>query len=84
MPEGVGHIGLMEYPLDSRNEVLFDDVINEPRAVQKKVANHYTDGRQHNISPIYTPNLTMTCQVKLGRIAATLFSTHPPLRDTTI
>lgn len=42
-----------EYPLDSRKVVIFDDVINEPTHVQKKIANHYTDGRQHNISPIY-------------------------------
>lgn len=45
-----------EYPLNSRKvEVLYVVIINEPGAVQKKTCttNHYTDGRQHNIIPIY-------------------------------
>lgn len=32
--------------------MVFDDVINEPGVVQKKVANYYTYGRQHNKSLI--------------------------------
>ena len=33
--------------------VVFDDLINAPDVTQKKIANHFTDGRHHNISPIY-------------------------------
>ena len=42
-----------EYPEGCRKVVIFDDLINAPDAVQKKIANHYTDGRHHQISPIY-------------------------------
>ena len=42
-----------EYPNHSRIMVVFDDLINAPDATQKKIANHFTDGRHHNISPIY-------------------------------
>lgn len=42
-----------EYPNYSRIMVVFDDLINAPDATQKKIANHFTDGRHHNISPIY-------------------------------
>ena len=42
-----------DYPLGNRKIVVFDDVINAPERVQKKIANHWTDGRHHGISPIY-------------------------------
>ena len=42
-----------EYPNYSRIMVVFDDLINAPDVTQKKIANHFTDGRHHNISPIY-------------------------------
>ena len=42
-----------EYSTDNRKIVVFDDVINAPEKIQKKIANHWTDGRHHNISPIY-------------------------------
>ena len=42
-----------EYPNYSRIIVVFDDLINAPDVTQKKIANHFTDGRHHNISPIY-------------------------------
>ena len=42
-----------DYPLGNRKIVVFDDVINAPEKIQKKIANHWTDGRHHNISPIY-------------------------------
>ena len=42
-----------DYPSDNRKIVVFDDVINAPEKIQKKIANHWTDGRQHGISPIY-------------------------------
>ena len=42
-----------DYPPDNRKIVVFDDVINAPERVQNKIANHWTDGRHHGISPIY-------------------------------
>ena len=42
-----------DYPSDNRKIVVFDDVINAPEKIQKKIANHWTDGRHHGISPIY-------------------------------
>ena len=42
-----------EYDSDNRKIVVFDDVINAPEKIQKKIANHWTDGRHHGISPIY-------------------------------
>ena len=42
-----------EYFSDNRKIVVFDDVINAPEKIQKKIANHWTDGRHHGISPIY-------------------------------
>ena len=42
-----------EYAADNRKIVVFDDVINAPEKIQNKIANHWTDGRHHGISPIY-------------------------------
>ena len=42
-----------DYSSDNRKIVVFDDVINAPEKIQKKIANHWTDGRHHGISPIY-------------------------------
>ena len=42
-----------EYPENMRNIVVFDDLVNASNEVQNRIANHYTDGRHHNISPVY-------------------------------
>ena len=42
-----------EYQSGNRKIVVFDDVINAPKKIQNKIANHWTDGRHHGISPIY-------------------------------
>ena len=42
-----------EYFSNNRKIVLFDDAINAPEKIQNKIANHWTDGRHHGISPIY-------------------------------
>ena len=42
-----------EYPSENRKIVVFDDLLNAPEKIQKIIANHWTDGRHHNISPIY-------------------------------
>ena len=41
------------YPSENRKIVVFDDVINAPEKIQNKIADHWTDGRHHGISPIY-------------------------------
>ena len=43
-----------EYPSNDRKVVVFDDLVNAPEKMQNKIANHYTDGRHHGISPIYS------------------------------
>ena len=42
-----------EYQPENRKIVVFDDVITAPEKIQNKIANHWTDGRHHGISPIY-------------------------------
>ena len=42
-----------EYQQDNRKIVVFDDLMNASKPVQNRIANHWTDGRHHQISPIY-------------------------------
>ena len=42
-----------DYPPGNRKIVIFDDLINALSCIQSKIANHFTDGRHHQISPIY-------------------------------
>ena len=42
-----------EYPSENRKIVVFDDLLNATEKIRKNIANHWTDGRHHNISPIY-------------------------------
>ena len=42
-----------EYPNNNRKIVIFDDLVNAPEKIQSKIANHFTDGRHHGISPVY-------------------------------
>ena len=58
-----------EYPNTNRKIVIFDDLVNASEKTQKKIANHFTDGRHHQISPIYisqsyydvNPKLRLNC-----------------------
>ena len=50
-PEKIKNIN--EYFSNNRKIVVFDDVINALEKIQNKIANHWTDGRHHGISPIY-------------------------------
>ena len=42
-----------EYPQENRKVVVFDDLVNAPEKVQKRIADHWTNGRRHTISPVY-------------------------------
>jgi len=42
-----------KYPMKNRKVVVFDDLVNANEKIQNKIANHFTDGRHHKISPIY-------------------------------
>ena len=42
-----------EYPINNRKVIVFDDLVNANEKIQKKIANHFTDGRHHQINPIY-------------------------------
>ena len=42
-----------EYPEGNRKVVIFDDLVKAPENIQSKIANHFMDGRHHQISPIY-------------------------------
>ena len=37
----------------TEKSLFFDDLVNAPDRIQSKIANHWTDGRHHGISPIY-------------------------------
>ena len=58
-----------EYPSNNRKVVVFDDLVNAPDRIQSKIANHWTDGRHHGISPILSFAILLRCsaedQVKL-------------------
>jgi len=41
-----------KYPMNNRKVVVFDDLVNASEKIQNKIANHFTDGRHHKISPI--------------------------------
>lgn len=49
----ISHQWHLRHPLGDRKLVIFDYIINEPAGAQAKIANHFTDGRQHNFSPVY-------------------------------
>ena len=42
-----------EYPNNNRKIVIFDDLVNASDKIQSRIANHFTDGRHHGISPVY-------------------------------
>ena len=58
-----------EYPSNNRKVVVFDDLVNAPDRIQSKIANHWTDGRHHGISPHLSFAILLRCsaedQVKL-------------------
>ena len=70
-----------DYPSDNRKIVVFDDVINATEKIQKKIANHWTDGRHHGISPIYLSQSYYDTPKKL-RLNCSNMILYPPTTQT--
>ena len=66
-----------DYPSDNRKIVIFDDMVNAPEKIQKKIADHWTDGRHHGISPIYLSQSYYDTPQKL-RLNCTNMVLYPP------
>ena len=54
-----------EYPINNRKVVVFDDLVNANDKIQNQIANHFTDGRHHKLSPIYLTQLYYDVPQKL-------------------
>ena len=66
-----------DYPSDNRKIVIFDDMVNAPEKIQKKIANHFTDGRHHGISPVYLTQSYYDTPSKI-RLNSSNMILHPP------
>ena len=66
-----------DYSSNDRKVVVFDDLMNAPQAVQNKIANHFTDGRHHKISPIYLSQSYYDVPKKL-RLNCSRMILYPP------
>ena len=66
-----------EYSLGNRKIIVFDDLLNATEKIQKQIANHWTDGRHHGISPIYLSQSCYDVPKKL-RLNCTNMILHPP------
>ncbi len=42
-----------QYPIDNRKLIIYDDLMNAPSKTQDKITTAFTNGRHHNISPMY-------------------------------
>lgn len=67
--------------LDYKKVVVLDDVINKPGAMQNKIANRYTDGRQQSINQIYISQSYNDVPSKLRQICSHLIFYHPLLKN---
>jgi len=67
-----------EYPENMRNIVVFDDLVNASNEVQNRIANHYTDGRHHNVSPVYLSQSYYDVPQKL-RLNCSHMILYPPV-----
>ena len=66
-----------DYPSENRKIVIFDDMVNAPEKIQKKITNHWTDGRHHGISPIYLSQSYYDTPQKI-RLNCTNMILYPP------
>ena len=70
-----------EYPEGNRKVVIFDDLVNAPQSVQSKIANHFTDGRHHQISPIYLTQSYYDTPQKLRLNCSHMILYTPPTKN---
>ena len=70
-----------EYPEGNRKIVIFDDLVNAPEKVQSKIANHFTDGRHHQISPIYLSQSYYDTPQKLRLNCSHMILYTPPTKN---
>ena len=69
-----------EYPEGVRKVVIFDDLVNAAENIQSKIANHFTDGRHHQISPIYLTQSYFNTPVKLRLNCSHMIFYTPPTK----
>ena len=69
-----------EYTEGNRKIVIFDDLVNAPEKVQSKIANHFTDGRHHQISPIYLTQSYFHTPMKLRLNCSHMIFYTPPTK----
>ena len=70
-----------DYTNNNRKIVVFDDLINCCDKIQSKIANHFTDGRHHNISPIYLSQSYYDVPQKI-RLNSSHMLLYPPATKT--
>ena len=70
-----------EYPEGNRKVVIFDDLVNAPHNIQSKIANHFTDGRHHQISPIYLTQSYYDTPQKLRLNCSHMILYTPPTKN---
>ena len=70
-----------EYPEGNRKVVIFDDLVNASSPVQSKIANHFTDGRHHQISPIYLTQSYYDTPQKLRLNCSHMILYTPPTKN---
>ena len=70
-----------EYPEGNRKVVIFDDLVNAPQSVQAKIANHFMDGRHHQISPIYLTQSYYDTPQKLRLNCSHMILYTPPTKN---
>ena len=70
-----------DYPSDNRKIVIFDDMVNAPEKIQKKIANHFTDGRHHGISPVYLTQSYYDTPSKIRLNSSNMILYPPPTEN---
>ena len=70
-----------QYPINNKKIVIFDDLVNASEKTQKKIANHYSDGRHHGISPIYLSQSYYDIPQKI-RLNCSCMILYPPTTKT--
>ena len=70
-----------KYLDNNRKVVIFDDLVNAPAKIQNKIANHFTDGRNHKISPIYLTQSYYDVPPKFRNNCSRMILYPPPTKN---